>query len=368
MSESLFMGSLLLGVCGLERLVPQAEGWGPRRALLVALLATAPMAVRTIGFCLPAAVVAWLCLARRPRHAAMVAAWVLTLVAPWVLWVKLGATGQPGADYMSWAMHHTGGFSLRSFVETVSSQLPAAVLTGIPAATAPPLGLPATLVVAAGLLRAARQRLRVWHLFLAAYMLLIVPYPSYGHTQRFIFAVAPLLVLAFVHGAAWPLEAAWRRPLTSPPLRAAAAALTILLLASGLAGGRRVASLAWHGVSHDGLLPPHHRQDQADRRALAAWLSNHTPPQALLVSDRPPLWFLWAGRQGLGYMAEGAWLSGARLRPEVDALASRRPTYVLAPGLGDQGFQAARRAHPERFVALFRTPAGCYIVYRVAPN
>jgi hypothetical protein len=359
MSEPMFAAVLLLALLGLEPRVTHAGAWTLRHGLTLAALAVAPMAVRGIAFCLPLAVVAWLVLARRYRAAATVAAGCVALLAPWALW---GRVANPGGGYVSWALQHSNGLDPWRALQAMAGQLPAIVFDAVPHAVAPPLGPLATACVGLGFVLSARSRLRVWHLFVALYLGLVAVYPSYGHTPRFVFALSPLLLVAFVRGASGPLDLVRTLGSDRWPARWALAGLSVVLLATSLSGARRVVSLMRREAHHDALLPEETRRVAADQRAVAAWLSARTPPHALVMSDRVALWYLWTGRVGRGY------LDGPEPSAETRALWRARPTYAIHPPVASWLFEAFMRAHPDRVAPVYRAPAGTITVYRVSSD
>jgi hypothetical protein len=357
MSEPMFMGVLLLALLGLEARVAHAGPWTLRQVLTVSALAVAPMAVRGIAFLLPLAVVAWLTVSRRYRAAAGVAAGCVALVAPWALWGRLA---DPGGGYVSWALHHSNGLDPGRALQMMASQVPGIAFDAVPLAVAPPLGLLATACVGLGFVLSTRSQLRVWHLFVACYLGLVAVYPSYGHTTRFVLALSPLLMLAFVRGASWPLDVARTRVSGRWPVRLALTTLSAVLLATGLSGARRLASLVRREAHHDALLSDQMRRVTADQRAVAAWLSTHTPAHALVMSDRVALWYLWTGRVGRGY------LEGPEPSAETRALWRARPTYAIHPPVASWLFEDFMRAHPDRVMPVYRAPAGTITVFRVS--
>ncbi|MFP5500992.1 MAG: ArnT family glycosyltransferase, partial [Candidatus Sericytochromatia bacterium] len=305
MSEPVFLVCLLLALIGLERL-PDSRLLGARwTPVAIGLLAALPSMARSVGLTLAVAVVAWLLVRRQWKLAVTSAAAAALFNMPWLAWAWWGEQlGSESWDYVSWVGGSTDGFSLSAIlghaahnaVTLVTTSLPLAVaplvqhahLTGLLgrlglAGLQPWLAVAMTLVIGLGVARTLGQRLRLLHVFLAAYLALIIVYP--WDPSRFVLVLSPLLIFLFVQGACWAAES-WRSP---APRRLAIALAAGLLLTSAGAGLARAGSFVRHQTYHDALLPEPVRVRQADEQALVDWAKAHVPEDGIWLHHRDPL-------------------------------------------------------------------------------
>lgn len=372
MSELLF-ALVLVGVLGaIEGLADEERprAWAP---VAIGALAALAMMTRGLGVAVVAGTVAWLFLRGRRREALLAGAAAAACLAPWFLYVRLARAEAQQFDYLSWTVAHTDGFDLGLLAGLVAQHVPEILVRSIPATVAPGLGLLAALgaakvvgplavsgAVIAGLVRLARPRPHLLHAVLLVYFAIILPFP--WETSRYVAALSPLLIIAFVRGATWPAEAALAGMPGRPGRRAVAMGLSAVLLLIGLAGVKRAAGLLRRDAFHDALLSERDRRTVADHRAIAAWAAEHLPPDAIWLSHRAPLWYLLTGHRAVGY-ADGPEPSAA-----TTALWKARPAYVVSPVEPTFAwhFDQFLARHPDKAELVYRSPEGVYHVYRVS--
>ena len=366
MSEALFAMLLVAGMLGIERLADAPDRPRPYLPALIAGLAVVPMMTRMIGLCLPVAAVLWLFARGQRRLALQAGAVMAALYAPWALYVRFARAQAAGFDYVGWTVAHTGGLDpslLAGFVvahvpEVLTRTIPFAVAPGV-GGVSPVLNLAISAVVLLGFVRLARPRIRLLHLVMAGYFAIILPFP--WDTGRYVAAIAPLLIIAFVRGAAWPAEAALQTAV-KPLIRATAVGLSVLLLLGGLAGIKRVGGIFIRNVHHDALLHEGDQRMLADYRAIAAWATRHMPADGLWLSTRPPLWYLWTGLPATEYV------DGPEPSSTTRSLWRTHEAYAIHPVSGAYGwtFGALAVAYPEKVEVVYTTPAGLFQVYRLS--
>lgn len=386
MSEMLFSTVLVGTLIGLERLPDRPDAGRAWLRIVVAIgaLVTLVLLVRTIAITLAGAVVLWLLLRRQWRLAiasgGAIVAWQLPWQG-WIWWVKAHAPAS--WDYMGWINGASDGLSPLSLLSNMPGNTWALVSASVPLAVAPllqheviarplqalglagllrGLGLLVTIVVFAGLVRSARERLRLFHVFLAAYVALLLIFP--WDPSRYIVAVTPLLLFAFVRGAWWLADTT---PRHAPRWRRAVAwslALSLVGLSAG-AGTARIVSFAKRPAHHDALVPASVRLQQADEQALVTWSRGHMPPEGVWLHHRDPLMFLLTGHKAVTYG------DGPHPAPASRALFRKHPTYLVVYPAPQEHFTAHRQlleTHPGKLSLVFRPPGGSFEVYRVSSD
>lgn len=378
MSEVVFTALVLLALGVVEPVFERvkASGMGPKAAwqLVGAGLAVAVvMLTKSLGVALVASAVAWLLWQRQWLALLPFGLGVVLGSLPWQGWVWwIRHSGQLTTwDYLGWAqgtVKPTGAF-LR---EQLAMNLPTLFVDGFPMQFAGLLGsqrlmtavahvglggalqiLAMSLVGVAvlGWAVTARARLRVWHVYMAVFLALVIGFP--WNPLRYTCTLAPLLAYAYLEGC-WALGR-WlggARVLA----RVVVAGLVALDLVSA---SMRVVSLARQPHFHDALLPPQDAGLLRDRLALADWVRTSAPPDARLVWDRPDLVYLDTGHLSYCY-SHG-------LHPDRADLArfAAQPTYLVLwhqPWEVDTTHQALRRLlGPAR--PAFQTPGATLEVY-----
>lgn len=375
MSEPLYVALSVLALLVIE---PLAEAQPRARTpWAIAAIVLLPILTRSIGLVLAAGVVLWLLLQRRFRLALSSAGAIAVLNAPWLAWSWYAKhQAQTSWDYVSWVGSNTGGFSPAALLGDLAHNAVSLVTQAVPEVVAPVLqhaallhvvarlhlgalpfllGLLVTAVTLLGLWQLGRERLRLLHIYLAAYVALILVYP--WDPARFVMALAPLLLFAFVHGTLWGTAR------VSKHARPAGALAAVVLLLSAGGGLLRVASFARHRVCHDALLSRTERLQLADQRALVAWSGTHVPATGVWVDSRDPLIYLLTGHTAVSY-GDGAHPSAAFRK-----LVQRHPTYVVVGQAPDDRFttpHALLRALPAQLV--FTPPGDSFQIYRLAPH
>lgn len=366
MSEALFALLFVAGLLGIERLADAPDPPHAWAAPAIGLLAVVPLLTRTIGLCLPVATVIWLFARGQRRLALQAGAWAAALFAPWVLYVRHARAEAVGFDYVGWTVSNTGGLDPMLLARWAVDHVPEILTRSMPQAVAPSIfylsrgaGIVVSAMVLAGLVCLARPRIRLVHVALAGYFAIILPFP--WETSRYVAAIAPLLVIAFVRGAVWPAEAAFHAGI-KPVFRSAAVGLAVVLLLAGLGGAKRVVGIFRRDAHHDALLSPREQKALGDYRAIADWATRNLPAGALWVSTRAPLWYLWTGHTATFYEGE------AEPAPALAALWRSHEAYVIHPGKRAYlwKFGALLDAHPEKAELVFTAPSGTVRVYRMS--
>ncbi len=379
MSEMLFATLLLAVLYGIERLADEPAAERPWAPPAIAALAVLTMMTRGIGLGVIAAAVAWLFARGQRRLALLTGAWAAAFLMPWVLYVRAARAEAVQFDYLSWTVANTGGLDPALLLEMVATHVPRVLSRSIPLVVAPSLLNPridavlgsfgtgvallaVTAVVLAGLVRLARPRVRLVHVVLLAYFAIILPFP--WDPSRYVAALTPILLIAFVRGATWPAEASAARATIGPAWRASAVLVTAVALVVGLGGMKRAAAFMRRDTFHDAMMRDQDRLTLAETRAIAAWAPNHLPANALWLSHRAPMWFLLTGHKGVSY-GDGALPSDSKR-----ALWRAMPTYAIHSRKQPYGwtFQALLAAHPDKAELVYRSPAGVYEVYRLSQD
>ena len=304
MSEPLFLVLLLAALPLAERVrthptVARALGVGAMGGLL--------MLTRSIGIAFVVGSIVALLLARRWRHAALVAAAAAAFVAPWQLWVArhddelpMVLRGKYGS-YAGWMQRGVAAHGSEFVVGTVAQNVEGA--TRMTLTPLRPPGVPwlvpfaviaGVVVTAVGSWRLARRATATF-LVLGAYVSVVLLWPF--DPTRFLWAIWPLLMLLITSTFAelWPharscAEAGTR--LRVPRRIAAVAGIACALLLG--AGG-----IYYTAIGHQ----RHWYASLALKREITArpvleWVLNHTKPTDLVASDEETMVFLYTGRLG----------------------------------------------------------------------
>lgn len=387
MSEPLYILAVLIALWFLEPLMDEPDPPLAQTALLIGFLCLLPFSVRQVGLAVPVAVLGVLFLKRRWKYFAASAAAIALWLAPWFLWTTyLKRSGAPLSwSYSSWVSDNTGGLQVGKFVQNFFDNAVTTVTTSIPAIVAPLLGhelvrgalvsrglgglltvLAALVVLAvlAGTLYTLRQHLRLFHLYMLASLLVVLPYP--WEPTRYLTALAPFMIYVFVEGVAL---LGWNPAITPftqrPTLRTVArlAAVGLILLGLG-AGAGRLVSFARHRTFNDGLLPEAMVAKQADQKALVAWADTHMPKDALWLHERDPLIYLLTGRKAVSYT------DGPDPKPATIARFEQYPTYMVVFEGAEfiSTHHALLEKHPDKLQQVYQAPHKTLTVYKVAKD
>jgi hypothetical protein len=122
------------------------------------------------------------------------------------------------------------------------------------------------------------------------------------------------------------------------------------------------------------------REDElADAQAAYAWISQHTPPAAVLVSNHDPLVYLHTGRRGMQPSPYQGWrVHGNRLITPaslMEVINESGASYVLLDPTYGAAYQAyaqmafalaeLNRAVPNLLSVKYASPHGVMIVFQV---
>lgn len=297
MSEMLFLALLMPALLVAEQMLDD-ETHTTSNAVVVALVGGLLLLVRTHGIAFVIAVGAALLLRRRLRALAAFIGATLVVAYPWYRWqtahhgvVPVPLRGDYDS-YSSWfaagARGHAVSFLGRTIAATsreIFAMFGAVTAAGIPSA---PIRLFTVMVAIAllfiGLWRLHRQA-QVTSLFIAAYIAVLLVWPF--TPARFMWAIWPLLVIAFVAGALAIKE--WEPPATWLQSARVALALGAVLTVGGYAtynvrgyGGRWWSSIARNTA---GVAAP-----------TVNWVAAHTAPSALVSTNAELMVYLYTGR------------------------------------------------------------------------
>ena len=290
-------------------------GW--RRGVAGAVLLSASCWLRSVGL-LALPPLAWSGVMRkdgRRWQGPALAALALALHLPWMLWARDAASRaeRPATqtlmfDYATALLHTDPGDPGSPLVDAAGWGHRIADNTGAIASSlgdaligveSGPLTWVVAAVVAAAMLHAlwARRSLLDW--YGAASVAMLLAYFTY--TDRLLLPVFPVVLSALFFSAE---RLAARAP---QPQRARVAALAAPAALLAL-----VSAAHW---SADRAGPDFKQQNAVTDGAAAAWLVEHTPPDARLLHERGPILSILTGRRAYTYRnLPGGWPGG----PEVD--------------------------------------------------
>ena len=327
---------------------------GRRRAWALAAgagcLAGAATLTRSVGVAVVGGVVLSLLLARRPRAALIAAAVATLLLVPWLAFVaRHHGDADPilASNYGTYTdlLAQAGWWLSAASLGDLMNPLGAVALAPFHGWLRFYLGAPALLLLLAGF----APLVRAWSALgwsLIGYLVIVIAWP-FG-PDRFLWAVWPLLALAFSAGA----ERIWRRlGAARPPLARIGRACIAAVCAAVLVGygfyqvrgyARGDARALQRGIS-------------ATMSEILPWVRSATPPDAVVAGEDEALLWLYTGRRavpnyvwryrGRGEASLGpdsllAWferagvthviLTGVRsdAAPTLSQLLERRPGYL----------------------------------------
>ena len=322
--------------------------WG--LAAAAGILAGAAALTRTVGIAVVAGVVAALLTARRPRAALGAGVAAALILAPWLVFVaRHHGDADPilASNYGTYAdlLAQAGWWLSPASLGDLLNPLGAVALAPFRGWLRFYLGVPALLVLVAGF----APLVRAWSAMgwsLVGYLLIVFAWP-YG-PDRFLWAVWPLLALAFAAGAEriWKRLGAARRPVARVGRWCVAAVVAAVVAGYGFyqvrgyARGDAMAMQRGISATMDEILP---------------WIREATPPGAVVAGEDEALLWLYTGRRavpnyvwryrGRGETSLGpdslrAWfdragvthvvLTGSRsdAAPTLNGLLERRPGYL----------------------------------------
>ena len=189
-----------------------------------------------------------------------------------------------------------------------------------------------------------RRSAAAYYTFLYLGVLLLWP------TQQGKRFLVPLLPMFFYY-ALEPLRLMWKKPVVLWLL------LGALVIASLFANARLIIPFvrAEHGT-------PYHDPETAEFIQALDWVREHTPPDAVLITDRSPMAYALTGRRAFTF----PWVPD---QAEVlDFMQRRGATHVIANPIGfaPQYLLPVIRAHPDRFREIQRF--GENVVYDFIPQ
>lgn len=282
--------------------------WWPAAAS--GALAGAAYLTKTAAIPLLVSAPLWFVLRKQYRRAAAFFFAMLPAVLGWALWVRAhpSQTTDPALRYYTDYL----GFYLASFTR---GDLPGLVWKNLEDLLAGIGGLFIPLEMVQGLggtrllqilgivsilsvVRLAREKgTSQYHLFALGYVTLLLPWQMGNHARfpRLLFPILPLL-LASITSDVWRAIRFLRAGLEAgrgAALALAAPALTCAAVLCLLALANNVFAMAtFPGFSR------YHRARLASERGAYRWISEHAPPEAMVVSEADPVLYLYTGRHG----------------------------------------------------------------------
>jgi hypothetical protein len=364
LSEVPYLFASLLALVLFERSARDAEGRRPAwHALAVGAVLGVPYYVRTTGALLVAAALVYLWLLRRRREALLVGLGAALLILPWELRNRLlvGWTVYGGQFFGKDAANlnyepATVADLLRRAGENVVTYLTDAFDTRF-SRFLPFLSVPLFLLAAGGYVRAVR-RLTVLEVYVVLYGLLCLFWPFAG--GRFIVPIVPFLLYYVMLAVGWlaqRLPGRWPRLALTPGARAAAALVAVTVLGT-LPSVAVDARQSWYNLRHLRDDPPAYYRSQPDWAAFlraAAWLSEHAEPDAVIMSRKDFLMYVYGGRLSVKYRFS---TEPEELEPLLHA---REPRYIVEDSfdflIGDfEALQPALEVNGARLQLVHQTP------------
>jgi hypothetical protein len=308
MSEPLFLVLLLCALPLAERVRSHSTARG---AIAVGAMGGLLMLTRSIGIAFVVGSVVALLVARRWRHAGLVAATAIAFAAPWQLWVARHDDELPPVlrgkygSYAGWMSRGVSAHGSEFVVRTVAANVATGSRMTLTPLRPPLVPVLVPFVMLAGIVctvvgcRRLAVRAPVTFLVLGAYVSVVLLWPF--DPTRFLWGIWPMLMLLVASTVAelWPLargaaRVASARPavrLTSRALSAAGVACALLLVAGStyytVIGHQRhwYASLAL--------------KRETTARPVLEWVLAATQPGDVVASDEETMVFLYTGRLGM---------------------------------------------------------------------
>ena len=351
-AEPLFL-VLLVAACwagdAARRAATPPAAWG--LAALAGLLAGAAALTRSVGIVVLFGVIVSLLVVRRPRAALVAAAGGAVCLAPWLVWA---ARHHGDADPILVASYGTytdliaqAGWAWLSPASVVDllSPLAAVALAPFHGWLRFYLGVPALILTVAGFAPLLHRAPSLgWSL--VAYLVIVLLWP-YG-PDRFLWAVWPLLVLAFALG----MERSWARLAPAAPALRSVGRWCLALVAAVVLFGYGFFQVRGYARGDAGAVQ---RGISATMGEILPWIREATPPEAVVAGEDEALLWLYTGRhavpnyvwrhrgrgaESLGPDSLRAWFDRARVTeavltgpgsdaaPTINELLSRFPGYL----------------------------------------
>lgn len=375
-------------LCWLLACLIAARRDGLKMALLAGILAGLAYLTRTAGIALVVSMPAFYLWRRESRRAMAFAAGMLPFIVGWTLWSAAHKVPSSSAtliyytDYVKFEFLNVGVdnfavvlwkntdallYSIGSLVmPQVIALLPVKILTQVIA-----------IAMISGVVRLARRGTAVpYALFalLSFAMLMVWHYPP---TERFVLPLFPLLAAGFIvelEHLIQMLRASFRHKELAQRVVAAVFALVALAMVCG--------ALSLELFVTFKAMPDQAGLDRArmiETRATYAWIGQHLPPGAGIVSNDDPLLYLYSGHPGnAAPLMPRWWYAGDHAKivrvfeDIVPYCRSRGFEYILATSTdlsrwtGEEDAPAVQRAIEEnpQLERLYRAPSGA-AVYRI---
>jgi hypothetical protein len=297
MSEMLFLALLLPALLYAESCL-DGEVTTARQAIILAVLGGMLMLVRSHGIAFVGAV-ALLLLARRRWRALAIYAVAVALVAfPWHQWQTTYAGSVPvpmrgdyesyGSWFLSGSPAHSIAFVARTVAATsheIWSMLFVLGTSGVPVRALRFFGTFAVLALMIGGLTSLRRRAPITMVFIGGFFAIILVWPF--TPARFVWAIWPLLVLAFVAGATAVKD--WRPSMNW--MRAArvltAAGVAVALIGYTTYNVRGYKGHWWSSIARD---------ESATAGPTIVWVARNTKPSDVIATNSEVMVYLYTGR------------------------------------------------------------------------
>lgn len=212
----------------------------------------------------------------------------------------------------------------------------------------------------AGFVRRIRQGWRLLYIYIIVYIGIHImwPYDAYG---RFLVPILPFLLLIpigeFVHLRSVLKIAPGQR------LAKSVIAIMVIILVTVVLGGY---------AAGDYLLALAPRKPIADMECIE-WIAHNTPPDAVLIAARDPLYYLYTGRKGTCVIPkrEGGTIETNRAAMDENIkkiIEENRASYLIL-AKDDKyydGYQRLREAQPTTLVTVYSTENGQFEIFKIA--
>lgn len=330
LSETPYLFASLAALAVLERQAgrPTAR-WRAAQAVLIGAVLALPYYVRTTGALLVPAALFWLGLQRRYREAALAGAGAVLVLLPWELRNRLlvGWTVYGGQFFGKDAANlNYEPAALSDYVQRISENVVTYFTDAFDTRFAwllPFVSIPLFALAVLGFWRALR-RPTVLEPYVALYGMICLLWPFAG--GRFIVPVVPFLLCYVMLALLWlaprlSTALGHRLPLTQP-----AAVLATAVLVGAVPSLALDARQSWYNLRHLGDDPATYYATQADWSSFlraAAWLREHAEPNAVIMSRKDFLMYVYGGRLSVKYRYS---TEPEELEP---ILTAREPRYIV---------------------------------------
>lgn len=330
LSEVPYLFASLAALAALEQYARRpAARWRAAQALLVGAALALPYYVRTTGALLVPAALLWLGLQRRYGEAAMAGAGAALVILPWELrnrllvgWTVYGGQffGKDAANLnyepaaLSDYAQRIGENVVTYFTDAFDTRFAWAL---------PFVSIPLFALAVLGFWRALRQP-TVLEPYVALYGAVCLLWPFAG--GRFIVPVVPFLLYYVILALLWlaPRVASTLGPYL--PTKQPAAVLAAVTLAGAVPSLALDTRQSWYNLRHLRDDPATYYATQADWSSFlraAAWLRQHAEPNAVIMSRKDFLMYVYGGRLSVKYRYS---TEPEDLEP---ILTAREPRYIV---------------------------------------